>query len=173
MNLEKIEFLPLDKTYHLVQGFSCGNSMIDTYIKLSSNAIYDHKMGISSTTTLIYENEITAYFTANCAHLEIPVEEAREIGLMDSFYIPAIEVKYIGVKDKYQKKGIGSLLLKFIVGKALEITPFFTCRYIFLWAVEDAIEFYQKRYFKLTGKEEDGLYLMKFLVPTYPIEEEI
>ncbi|MED4402284.1 GNAT family N-acetyltransferase [Metabacillus fastidiosus] len=172
MDFNKIDFLSLDKTYQLVQGFSCGNDWINDYLKQPSNAIFDHRLGISSTTTLVYENEIVAFFTANCSHLEIPMEEAREIGLKDDLFIPAVEVKYLGVKEKYQTNGIGTYLLQFIIGKVLEITPVFACRYIFLWAVEDKIEYYEKRYFQLTGKEENGLYLMKFLIPTYEWEEE-
>ena len=110
-NEDRIEFLPLDDgTFKFVQGFSCGDHMIDGYLKQKNNALNDHKLGVSSTTIVVYDKEIVAFFTANCAHLEIPVEEA--------------------------------------------------------------IPFYQSIYFKLTGKEDNGLYLMKFLVPTYNFLEE-
>ncbi|HLU23322.1 MAG TPA: GNAT family N-acetyltransferase [Bacillaceae bacterium] len=172
MNFDKIKFLPLDQTHHLVQGFSCGDSWIDGYLKQPSNAIFDHKMGISSTTTLVYEGEVIAFFTANSSHLEIPMEEAREIGLQDDLFIPAIEVKFVGVREDLKERGIGTYLLQYIIGKALEITPVFTCRYIFLWSVEEKLRYYEKRYFQRTGKEENGLYLMKFLVPIYFSEVE-
>ncbi|MBU8878530.1 hypothetical protein BGM26_05945 [Bacillus sp. FJAT-29790] len=172
MNFDNIEFLPLDQTYQLVQGFSCGDSWIDGYLKQPNNALFDHNLGISSTTTLIYEGEVIAFFTANCSHLEIPMEEAREIGLQDDLFIPAIEVKFLGVRTDLKKIGIGTYLLQFIIGKVLEITPVFTCRYIFLWSVEDKVKYYQKRYFQPTGKEDNGLHLMKFLVPTYFSVEE-
>lgn len=161
----------MDKTYDLVQGFSCGNNLIDGYLVQKSNAIYDHRFGISSTTTLVYEEDVIAFFTANCSNLEIPIEEARAIGLQDDLFVPAIEVKFLGVRKEVQEQGIGTYLLKFIIGKALELTSIFTCRYIFLWAVKDKVEFYEKRYFTLTGKEENGLFLMKLLIPTYSLED--
>lgn len=171
IDFNKLKLLPLDETYHMVQGFSCGDNWVDGYLKEPSNAINDHKLGISSTTTVIYDGELVAFFTANCSLLEISVDEVKAIGLQNDVFVPSIEVKFIGVNQKFQKKGIGKYLVQYIIGQAIRITPIFTCRYIFLRSVEKRISYYREElFFEYTGtKDEHDLHLMKFLIPNYQI----
>ncbi|MFP7486431.1 GNAT family N-acetyltransferase [Priestia filamentosa] len=166
MNKE-LTIVPLDQAFDLVQGFSCGEDFVDGYLKQRNNALKDHQLGITSTNLFVENNRVVGFYSANTSMLEVSRDEALSIGLHDDVRVPAIEVKFLGVNQEDQGKGVGQEMLRYIIGNAIEFSSLFSCRYIFLWSVEEAVSFYEKRFFKLTGQEEDGLYLMRMLLPNY------
>ena len=144
-----LTILPLDKVpFDFVQGFSCGNPLINNYLTTRYYALRDHLSGIASTTVVLFENHVIAFFTAVCTQVEIPKEESRHLGISD-LYVPAIEVKFLAVAQGYQARGIGTILLSLIVAEVYELSAMFACRYIFLWSVpdENAIRLYTDHYF--------------------------
>ncbi|WLR51731.1 GNAT family N-acetyltransferase [Bacillus tianshenii] len=98
--------------------------------------------------------------------VEVEVDEAQKLGMDKGFEVPAIEIMYIGINENYQNQGIGTEIIKGVIGQALEIAEIIGCRYVFLWAVPKAIPFYERKlYFESMNKERDGLRLMRFLIP--------
>jgi|GEM_PF-3269314 len=166
---------PLDKLpFDFVQGFSCGNSLINDYLKTHYCALRDHQLGIASTSVVLYENKAVAFFTASCTQVEIPEDESKQLGL-HNLYVPAIEVKFLAVAQDYQRRGIGTILLRLIVSEAYKLSAMFACRYIFLWSVPDerALKLYKDHFFEDTGtRNSDGSHLMMFQLPSGIEDEE-
>ncbi|AIE61635.1 GNAT family N-acetyltransferase [Bacillus methanolicus] len=169
--MEIFQAQPLDKVYDLVQGFSCGNKYIDDYLTKTYYAYNDHIKNLTTTTTIIdtEKDRVAAFISTRCASLNINKKEAQELGLVGEYSVPAIEIRFLAVNKAYQKQGLGEKILQSIVGKAIELSRHFGCRYVFLWAVPEpeVIEFYQKRKFEFmnTVDEETELCLMRFLIP--------
>lgn len=166
---------PLDKLpFDFVQGFSCGNPLINDYLKTHYCALRDHQLGIASTSVVLFENNVVAFFTASCTQVEIPVEESKQLGI-DDLYVPAIEVKFLAVSQGYQGRGIGTILLSLVVSEAYKLSAMFACRYIFLWSVPEdrALRLYTDHYFIDTGtRNADGSHLMMFQLPNDLEDEE-
>jgi GNAT superfamily N-acetyltransferase len=160
----------------LVQGFSCGNDFIDNYLRTHFCALWDHTNGLTSTTVILFQNEIVAFYSANCTQVHIPSNEARMLGIASGrLSVPAIEVKYLAVSQEHQGRGIGKIIIETVIADVYQLSRRFACRYIFLWSVpiEQAISFYTRRFFKDTGETNtSGLRLMKFQIPPDIGEEE-
>ncbi|WLR51732.1 hypothetical protein LC040_02165 [Bacillus tianshenii] len=61
MNLEKLQTVPLDQSFELIQGFSCGNDHIDGYLQKHYMALEDHIHRLAKTTTFVADNEIIGF----------------------------------------------------------------------------------------------------------------
>ncbi|WP_373895800.1 GNAT family N-acetyltransferase [Virgibacillus sp. CBA3643] len=162
---------PLDESYNKVQGFYCGNNYLDNYLLRTYQALEDHISNLASTTTIIDRkaHKVVAYITTRCSSLKISEEEVLELGLQDEYVVPAVEVKCLAVDLDYQNQGLGDKILKSIVGKSIEFSRHFGCRYVFLWAVPElnVLAFYKKRKFEImeTIDKDNNLRLMRFLIP--------
>lgn len=174
VKLKDLTILPLNKVSDdLIRGFSCGNPLINDYIGTHYLSRRDHSLGIASTTVVLFKGEVAGFFTACCTRVEIPKEESRVLGI-DNLYVPAIEVKFLAVREDLQRIGIGSAVLKTIIADAYVLSEKFACRYIFLWSVPEqkALKFYQDNFFEETGAtNSDGLHMMMLQLPE-DIEEE-
>lgn len=162
-----LTIIPLDKVpLDSVQGFSCGNPLIDAYLKTEFKALYDHKIGIASTNIVLFEDIVVGFFRASCTQVKVP-EVDNSIGI-STLYVPAIEVKFLAVSENYHRRGIGKIILSLIVSQAYEFSTIFACRYIFLWSVPEpgALNLYTSHFFIDTGTENnDGSHLMMFQLP--------
>lgn len=174
IQLKDLTLLPLSKVSdNLIRGFSCGNPLINNYIHTDYRSRRDHSLGIASTTVILYKDEVAGFFTASCTSVEIPPEESKMLGI-PNLYVPAIEVKFLAVREDLQNIGIGGAVLKTIIADAYMLSEKFACRYIFLWSVPDtrALKFYEKNFFEDTGAtNSDGLHMMMLQLPE-DIEDE-
>lgn len=165
---EELTFVPLDKvSIEHVQGFSCGNRLIDDYLFTTYKARYDHLNGLAATTVIIYSDQAVGFFTAACTQLQISKEEARSLGI-STLLVPAIEVKFLAVEERFQDRGIGTVAISKIIYDVYLFSQIFACRYLFLWSVPDekALRFYENRFFKDTGTtNSENLHLMMFQIP--------
>jgi len=171
----EITLLPLSRVSDdLIRGFSCGNVLIDNYITTQYLSRKDHSLGIAATTVILLHGEVAGFFTACCTQVKIPEEESRALGIAN-LSVPAIEVKFLAIREDLQGKGIGSAVLKTIVADAYLLSEKFACRYIFLWSVPDprSLKFYKDNFFEETGEiNSDGLHMMMLQLPEEIEEEE-
>jgi GNAT superfamily N-acetyltransferase len=166
---ESLVNVPLDN----IQGFSCGNQLIDNYIKTHYRAEMEHLLGLASTTVVTYRGTVVAFFTALCSTFSVNSDEAINLGITNPS-VPAIEVLYFAVCKDYQQKGIGRAILKKLIWEVYEISQKVACRYLFLWSVPDdtTLQFYKSMFFKDMEKtRSDGLQLLRFQIPQ-DLEEE-
>lgn len=117
---EELFFESLDYASHqkMIQGFSCGNDLIDNYIKTDYLSEYNHSFGLASTQLVTYKDEIVAFVTSRCTQVKIEEDEAKEIGTK-VFYVPALEIMYLAVDKRFQQRGIGEAV---VVSMIYELT---------------------------------------------------
>jgi GNAT superfamily N-acetyltransferase len=128
----------------LVQNFSCGKEGLDNFLK--EQAIDDQKEHKSTTTLVIrrYRDKITLigfYTLKNTSLLFKPDNKLRGY--------PAIEIVYFAVDKRFQRKGLGSKILKTIIFRAIELSKNFSAvAALVLSSENDVVDFYKKNRFK-------------------------
>jgi GNAT superfamily N-acetyltransferase len=176
MDFEKLKIKPFEpEDLFVVQGFFCGNNMLNNYIKDSYCALADQRNGITSTTLILYDDDVVGYYACNSNILTVDVNEARGIGLQESFSVPAFEIKNYAISQRYQGKGVGLHIFKRLLGQIASLTDTMAARYIFLWSVEEAIGFYENKllFERMDESSDYGLTLMRLpLVDTFIEYEE-
>jgi ribosomal protein S18 acetylase RimI-like enzyme len=118
-------------------------------------------------------NELAGYLTLSndCVKLtKISEELQRKLNLKGINYksLPALKIGRLCVDDKFLRRGIGTLMIDFIINSANEISKKAGCRFIVLDAKrnndssKDSIHFYKKMGFKLLkerNRKETPMYL--------------
>ncbi len=132
-----------EENIDLVSGFCCGKEGLDNYLKEQAlKDQEDHK----ATTTLIIKTYkgitslIGFYTLKNTCILFRSANTVRGY--------PAIEIVFLAIDKKYQRKGLGSKVLKKIIYKSIEISRSFSAITVLILSSEqDAVGFYKKNRF--------------------------
>jgi len=98
---------------HIKSGFSCGDEILDTYLQKQSNQDVKRKLSVCFVIPEKETNNIKAYYTLsnNSIPLEcIPKQIQKK--LPKSYKTIAVTlIGHLAVDSKFQKQGIGKLLL--------------------------------------------------------------
>ncbi len=88
--------------------------------------------------------------------------------------IPALKIGRLAVDRRYQNRGVGRLLIKYIAGMAIEIGRGTGIRLLILQAKPQSVPFYLKAGFQLTYevKRERGRRNRTMFLDLFRIEEE-
>ena len=125
---------------HSRDSFNCGNSFLNEFLK--KYALQNQNRYYVGTTYIINNNEnnVIAYITLSGVSIKktmlkekYPYEE-----------LPALLIARLAVDKKYQKKGLGKILLTFAIKQALKQAEEVGCIGILVDAKEEAISFYEK-----------------------------
>lgn len=132
----------------IVQNFevnpdSCDNpGHYESYIKHS--AILDYKQGLGTTHLFIQESDdntkiLMGYLTLRASSL------IKEMGEASKFGFPALEIAELAVSKDFERKGIGTDMVKYAISKAIELCENeISVKYVVLCADPRAIDFYKK-----------------------------
>jgi GNAT superfamily N-acetyltransferase len=110
-------------------------------------------------------NELVAYVTLSpdCVKLKNInpklIQNFRDKGI-NYKSLPALKIGRLCVDDKFQKRGIGNLIIQFTISMAIKISNQVGCRFLYLDAKrnedssKDVIHFYKKTGFELYRERE-------------------
>lgn len=143
-----------ENNIRFIKNFDCGNNNINNFLKCE--AINYSESGLSKPYIFIDDNhEVLGFFTIKCSAIQYMLSEIA------SMYLPSIEIEYFAIdislhKLKYDSEdtledGIYNFsddLLCTILSKCKDISDVIGARFITLYSVLDAIEFYQRNGFK-------------------------
>jgi len=133
MRIEK-----LTKEHHR-ENFDCGNEFLNSFLK--KYAYQNQSRYLVGVTYIAYENnKICGYITLSAASIKKVAIQSKKP--YDD--IPVLRVGRLGVDKNYQHKGVGKMLLKFALNKAIELKENFGCVGVVVDAKEEAISFYEK-----------------------------
>jgi GNAT superfamily N-acetyltransferase len=125
----------------------------------------NRKISVTYLWFLIETKELVAYVTVSpdCVKLKkINPELSQKFRDKGINYksLPALKIGRLCVDDKFQKRGIGKLIIQFSISMAIKLSQQVGCRFLYLDAKrnpdssKDAIHFYKKMGFELY-KERD------------------
>lgn len=121
---------------------SCGNpEYFENYIRFC--AIGDNQSGLSTTHAFLDddENQLMGFVSLKLTSV---LHEYNGYTLGD----PALEISNLAVSQAYERKGVGSSLIDFVIEQAYTINQQFAgVKYITLAADEKAVGFYEKMEF--------------------------
>ncbi len=136
--------IPLtEENTDIISHFCCGKEGLDNYLKEVALKDQDHH---KATTTLIVKNyrgktTLIGYYTLKNTCILF-----RSANTLRGY--PAIEIVFLAIDKKYQRKGIGSKILKKIIYKSIEISRSFSAITVLILSSEkDVVGFYKKNRF--------------------------
>jgi GNAT superfamily N-acetyltransferase len=150
-------------TYNDISLFESNSSELNEFLK--EDALKNQIELISKTYLCYYSDQLIGYITFATDILKAE-EVQKEERIEDILYkeYPAIKIARLAVDKKYERKGVGTFLLKFAVGKAYDISERVGCRFITVDSKKESIGFYKKSGgFKLVRKCEKKPYPTMYL----------
>ncbi len=125
----------------LPENFNCGNSSINALV---SESYYPTILQHAYAYQISSENVVLGYYMLK--FLKIKLEECpEEISEHYSDFCQdcfSVHVSYIAVDSRYQKKGIGTIIIKHIVSSVMELCESWPVRLITLDALKERYEWY-------------------------------
>jgi GNAT superfamily N-acetyltransferase len=96
----------------------------------------------------------------------VAMDSIKEEKLEESFKImniPAFKIARLAIDTKYQKTGIGRILLTTILAEAKKVSNIIGCRLVTVDSKRESMDFYLKHKFKHTEKSEKQIYPTLYL----------
>ena len=123
-----------------ISDFECEEESMTDFLK--NEAYKSDLKGEGNTYLLKDKGKILGYYTIKCNALRTEDEENKYNRYK---VLPAVEIARLAVSYDCKNKGIGSILLAYIVSKILDLKEEVGIKYIFLFALPSAIDFYKKK----------------------------
>lgn len=148
-----LDFKKLEPTPLLLDAdfsdFDCDDSDLNDFVK--NDALKYQNQKIAQTTCLIYEGEIVSFYTLVCDSLRLTKKEKSKLfpwGKRGYDDYPALKIARMASKKKYQHMGLGSFMLRVILGMACDLNQKgIACRFITVDAYSKVKDFYLKNGF--------------------------
>ncbi len=136
-----------------VESFDCGDKDLNDFLCTEEVARYDRE-NLGRTYLAYYEGDLAGYFTVSNDGLRVEylkqVKSFSKLARMKLETIPALKIGRLAVDRRYQSRGVGRLLLRYIAGMAIEIGRGTGIRLLILQAKPQSVSFYLKAGFQLT-----------------------
>ncbi len=146
----ELVIVPLNE-HHSLLSFNCLNSELNDFLK---NDALDDQNNLITRTSLCFWNDELAGFVALVADT---IEAKAVIDGIERYKYskyPAIKIARLAVDSRFERKGIGTYLVKIVMGQALSICNNIGCRYILVDSKEESTGFYGKYGFKIAEKNK-------------------
>lgn len=134
-----------------MNSFDCGNEEINTFLREGS--VSDSVKNIMRTRILFSEEEncIIGFFSLNTASVSVIDEETQQklssVKDSDRYVFPTIQLSFLAIDKKYQRKQYGTFLLLQAYQTVISISGRVGCVGLSLSAVYKSIEFYETNNF--------------------------
>ena len=130
-----------------VRSFDCGNRELNDFLTTDEVSRYEEaRLGNTYLVYLQGAGELLGYFTISNESLRIEyfrgIKSFSIPGEIRVSTIPGIKVGRLAVSIRHQKRQVGTIILRYITGLALETQA--ATRILFLEAYPESIEFYQR-----------------------------
>lgn len=116
---------------------------------LFQQAVEDNSKAVSRTHFLILNDKIVAFYTIAIDNVEIDVVSNQAI----EYRLPVLKVIALAVDKKVQNMRIGSMIIKQIYKKVMNLHKEVAITGVYLIAYRSAVDFYRKMGFHLIGPE--------------------
>ncbi|MBP1945711.1 GNAT family N-acetyltransferase [Methanobacterium petrolearium] len=137
---------------HDLASFHCGDDDLDEFIL--QDALPQRKDRLNQTYICRYHGEIIAFFTVSADSIKINKNDKKRIGVNYPAF-PSIKIGRLAVHEDHKRKNVGSILIMYAVGLALELGEKVGVRFISVDAYQGIEKFYEKNYFVELAECED------------------
>ncbi|MEK6939539.1 MAG: GNAT family N-acetyltransferase [Nanoarchaeota archaeon] len=143
LDFSKIKVERLSRAYD-VSTFDCGDADLNDFIKNDAFLYLEKKL--ATTILFFYEENVIGFVSLASDSLKLNLEEKERYNIHQKKLedIPAIKLARLAVNKAFQKQGIGTNILKWIIGYALECSDKVAVRFIIVDAYNDKVNFYQR-----------------------------
>jgi GNAT superfamily N-acetyltransferase len=158
MDYSQVAITRLDeKTIHLADGFACDDPDLEEFLKKDALVYYAGKLAV--TYLVIYGGKPVGFFCLSNDSIKVNKEDRErldELGKHLPIY-PAMKIGRLGICREFRSRGLGTLIIEHVMGRALVQSLDVGCRYLTVdsYKKQENIRFYSKNRFKeLTDERE-------------------
>lgn len=158
-----LSFKPLSRKYEKqIADFQSANIQLLHFLKTDA---FDYEEAGNTSTTMFFDkkdNKLVAYCSTKCSALKIRGDKIFSL-------CPSVEIAVLCVDDRYRYMGIGQAIIKHILQEVYKIRKIAGVQFVTLFALEEAVEFYEKLDFRKLEKDMKILFapVHKKCVPMY------
>lgn len=127
--------------------FDCTVQYLNDF--LFQQAVEDNSKAVSRTYFLILNDKIVAFYTIAIDNVEIDVVNNKAI----EYRLPVLKVIALAVDKRVQNMRMGSMIIKQIYKKVMNLHKEVAITGVYLIAYRSAVDFYRKMGFHLIGPE--------------------
>lgn len=137
--------------------FNCTNGdTMGLNVFYHSEALDYQRVRLGITYVFLYEGKALGFVTVSMSKISRELlEEEDQLGFRQRDY-PAMLIGRLAVDNNWRKRGIGTMICKWCIGFAIEMSNRIGCRYVVLQTDDDHAGWYQgeKRGFKIMDISE-------------------
>ncbi len=153
--LEELTIVLLKKGI-AVDEFNCGDDDLNDFLKTDAFAYGDNEL--AQTYVALYQNTPVAFVSLCTDAIKLSKEEMeQEFGKEKPHPdYPAMKIARLAVAEAYKSSDVGTAMVKYAVGRAIEISESIGCRFVTTDAYESKAGFYEKCNFIRNQKDSSG-----------------
>ena len=154
--METLEFKKITRSVE-DNPFECGVASINEYVK---NSYYQLLIQHAYTFSIMREKTVVGYYQVIFRDIELDKfpEDISDYSSSDikGNKITAVHIRYIAIDKQYQKRNIGTAVLKVIIKKCLKLSEEWPIRVITIDALNNLVDWYSKAGFKKMQRNTGG-----------------
>lgn len=140
--------MPLNENHDLFS-FNCSSLELNDF--LINDALIDQNNLVNRTNLCFWKEELTGFFALVADTIETKtVADGIESYQYQKY--PAIKIARLAIDSRFEKRGIGTHLVKVIMGQVISICNNIGCRYLLVDSKIESTGFYEKFGFKIAEK---------------------
>jgi len=124
--------------------FDCEDGDLNDFIQNDAKSQMESK--INTTYVFIYNNTHVGFVTLSSDSIKINPKDKKRIGIGYPAF-PALKIGRLAVHQDYKRRDIGTLMINYVVGKALDLCEEIGIRFISVDSYEGVQPFYKKNLF--------------------------
>ncbi|MFH1256298.1 MAG: GNAT family N-acetyltransferase [Candidatus Diapherotrites archaeon] len=152
--LEELAWLGIEKlsSLHDLAGFNCGDDEADRDLDafLKEDALRQQVEHANVTYVAVSKGtgKVIGFVTILNDKLRVSSGEKKDLAISSRYFdFPAIKIGKLAVSKEFKGKKIGTTLLRYVVGLALESAEKTGCRFLIVDSIPKSVEFYLKKGF--------------------------
>ena len=158
---EEIRIEKLHKD-HNIAGFQCYEKDLVQFLQEDALNNQEKRISITYLWFLKETNELIGYFTLlnDKIILRGNLEKFFKDKNINYSTLPSLKIARLAVDDKFLRRGIGTLMIEYVVRRAKFISIRVAgCRFVTVDAKKSSIPFYLKNEFKIFKDEKDTIFM--------------
>jgi len=138
------------------QGFDCLDLDLNDFIK--NDALAYQEKALVTTYVCLYRNNPIAFFSVCMDAIRLdPSERSASFGIDKPHKdYPAVKIARLAVIPDFQRRGVGTFLVRMVIGKAVGLSKEVSCRFVSVDAYSKSVDFYLRNGFEKNVADSSG-----------------